>query len=414
MAAARGLRRTPVDVLVIDRNNYHTFQPLLYQVATAGLEPGDIAYAARGIFRKQKNVSFLLGEVSEVALGRRLLWLSDGTRIPYDFLVVATGAETNDFGVKGVSDYAFGLKSMDDAVRIRNHILLQFETCNRQPELIEAGSLTFVIVGGGPTGVEVAGALMELFDHVLRKDFPKLTSDPARVILVEQGDRLLPSFAERQGRYALEKLRRWGVEVLLGASLVSADAEGCNLSTGRRIDSRTIIWAAGVRGTSPAGFDTVPVLRGGRLAIAPDLSLESHPEVFVVGDLAGARIGDTFLPQVAPTAIQQGRHAASAIRSHLREEEVPPFKYRDLGQMATIGRHAAVVELPGGLKLRGYPAWLAWLVLHLLKLIGFRNRASVLVNWIWNYFTYDRTARLIFGSPARRVRTTEKIKRAVE
>jgi len=399
MAAARALRRTRVDVTVIDRNNYHTFQPLLYQVATAGLEPGDIAYAVRGVFRKQKNISFRLGEVSEVALEDRFLWMADGTRLHYDFLVVASGAETNDFGVEGVSQYAFGLKSMDDAVRIRNHILLQFELCNSRPELVKEGALTFVIVGGGPTGVEVAGALMELFNHVLRKDFRGFTGDPARIVLVEQGPRLLPSFHQRQGNFARKKLERWGVEIELGVRLVRVESDGCVREPGGRIDTKTVIWAAGVRGTSPRGFGAVPVLSGGRFEVSGNLSLTSHNEVFVIGDLAGARIGDSLLPQVAQPAMQEGRHVGNEIRAAVRKKESRPFKYRDLGQMATIGRHAAVVELPIGLALRGYPAWIAWLFLHLIKLIGFRNRASVLVNWVWNYFTYDRTARLIFGSP---------------
>lgn len=414
LAAARALRKAPVDVTVIDRNNYHTFQPLLYQVATAGLEPGDIAYAVRGIFRKQKNVAFRLGEVAEVSLGDRFLWMSDGTRLQYDYLIVASGAETNDFGVEGVSQLAFGLKTMDDAVRIRNHILLQFELCNSRPELIDQGALTFVIVGGGPTGVEVAGALMELFDHVLRKDFQRMTSEPAQIILIEQGDRLLPSFGDRQSGFALKKLERWGVKVELGVSLVRVESDSCLLESGKRIDTKTVVWAAGVRGASPQGFGSVPILSGGRFQISANLSLESHNEVFVIGDLAGAQIGDSFIPQTALPAIQQGRHAGNEIRAVVRGKKSRPFKYRDLGQMATIGRHAAVVELPVGLKLRGYLAWMAWLFLHLIKLIGFRNRASVLVNWIWNYVTFDRTARLIFGHPAERGSSAKQAQRLVE
>jgi len=400
--AARALRKAPVDVTVIDRNNYHTFQPLLYQVATAGLEPGDIAYAIRGIFRKQNNVAFRLGEVTDVSLADRFLWMSDGARLPYDYLIVASGAETNDFGVEGVSEHAFGLKTLDDAVRIRNHILFQFELCNSRPELVDEGALTFVIVGGGSTGVEVAGALMELFDHVLRKDFQRSTIEPAQIILVEQGARLLPSFNDRQSGFALKKLERWGVKVELGCSLARVESGGCVLESGKSIDTKTVIWAAGVRGASPRGFDSVPVLSGGRFQIRANLSLESHNEVFVIGDLAGAQVDETFLPQTALPAIQEGRHAGCEIRAAVRGKKSRPFKYRDLGQMATIGRHAAVVELPGGLKLRGYVAWLAWLLLHLIKLIGFRNRASVLVNWVWNYWTFDRTARLIFGHPVDR------------
>ena len=400
LTLARSLRKAPVEVLLIDRQNYHTFQPLLYQVATAGLEPEEIAHAVRGIFQRQKNFHFRLDEVVGVDRTARTIHLKDGDRIPYDYLVLAAGLKTNFFGIEGAEAHGFPLKSLPEAVALRSHVIRQFERADQDPSVIDAGALTFVVVGGGPTGVEMAGALLELFQKVLRKDFPALPLDRARVILVEASPRLLGAFHEKSRAYALEKLSRRGVEVLLDEPVVQVEAEAITLKSGAVIPAQTLIWAAGVRTVALADALAMEQTRGGRLVVEPDLSLPGHPDVFVIGDMAGSRDDEDRLhPQLAPVAMQGAGHVARQVRNRLAGRPATAFRYRDKGIMATIGRNAAVAELAFGLRTSGFVAWVMWLFLHLVLLIGFRNRLNVLVNWMWNYFTYDRSARLIMSPP---------------
>jgi NADH dehydrogenase len=392
LAAARGLRHAPVDVTVLDARNHHTFQPLLYQVATAGLDGDDICFPVRGIFGRQRNARVRLGEVRAVDLDARRLDLADGGTLDYDDLVLAAGAVTNTFGIPGVEEHAFGLKSLGDAMALRTHVLLRFEEADANPAHLDDGTLTVVIAGGGPTGVELAGGLAELFGKVLRRDFPRLDVRAARVVLLEMTDRLLGTFHPRLGEEARRTLESVGVEVLLGRAVAEVHADRVVLTDGAEIPTRTMVWAAGVRAHPLAETLGVELTKGGRVVVTDSLALPAHPEVHVVGDLAAT---PEVLPQLAAVAIQGGRHAADMVVRRLRGEPPTPFHYVDKGTMATIGRHDAVAQLPGGVRLRGLVGWLAWLGLHLIELIGFRNRANVLVNWAWNYLTYDRASRII-------------------
>ena len=415
LEAARALHRAPVDVLLVDRNNYHTFQPLLYQVATAGLEPEEIAHAVRAIYHEQANFHFRLGEVRAVDWERRRVALADGGELEYEFLILAAGASTNDFGIPGVREHGFALKSLTDAVRLRAHVLEEFERASHDPDAIRRGALCFVIVGGGPTGVETAGALVELFDKVLRKDYPSLDMKSARVVLIEREPRLLGTFHPSSQAYALAVIEKRGVEVLLGSAVESVTADSVALAGGRTIASRTLIWAAGVRASRLADRLGLEQGRAGRIAVQPDLSVKERPEVFVIGDMAASTDEKNELhPQLAPVAIQGARHAARMIRRRLAGLPSEPFVYRDHGTMATLGRNAAVAELPGGIRTRGWIAWWMWLGLHLVQLIGFRNRAIVLMNWAWNYFTYERGARLILDDAAERARRAQGSERRTD
>jgi NADH dehydrogenase len=400
LTAAKALRGAPVRVTLVDQHNFHTFQPLLYQVATAGLGSEDIAHSVRGIFHDQANVAFALGRVAGVDPVARTVLLADGPAVPYDFLVLAAGAVTNTFGVPGVAEHALALKGLDEALAVRNHVLRQFELADRDPAVAAAGGLTVVVIGGGPTGVELAGALTELFDTVLARDFPRLDMAHARVVLVEATDRLLGPFSAASGSYALHKLRAMGVDVRLGAQVSEITAEGVCLADGSVIATRSPIWVAGVRAHPLAEAAPFEQTRGGRIAVGPDLTVPGHPDVFVIGDLAGAAASGSrpeLLPQLAPVAIQQGRFVAREIQRRLEGRRPGAFRYVDKGTMATIGRNAAVAELPLRVRFRGFPAWVAWLFLHLLYLVGFRNRLRVLLDWGWNYLTYDRGARVIVG-----------------
>ncbi|MEZ5320597.1 MAG: NAD(P)/FAD-dependent oxidoreductase [Microthrixaceae bacterium] len=401
LTAAKGLADAPVDVTVVDARNHHTFQPLLYQVATAVLDSDDVCHPVRGIFHRQPNATVRLGTVSGVDFEDHAVELADGTRLPYDDLVLACGAVTADFGVPGVAEHAFGLKSLHDALRLRTHVLAAFEEADARPELIDGGLCTVVIAGGGPTGVELAGGMAELFTKVLARDHPTLDIRRARVVLIEATDRVLGTFAPKLGREARDTLEALGVEVMLNTTLERVDADGVLCTNGEHIPCHTMIWAAGVRANPIAEALGVATTRGGRIVVEADLTLPGRPEVFVIGDLAAPPPDDDggLTPQVAPAAIQGGSHVAATIRARLHGEPTGEFRYRDKGSMATIGRHDAVTELPNGLRLKGTVGWVAWLALHLYMLIGFRNRANVMVNWAWNYLTYDRASRIIVDGP---------------
>lgn len=396
LAVARGLRHEPVDVVVVDANNFHTFQPLLYQVATAGLDADDISYAVRGIFRRQRNVTVRMARVTSIDLGARTVHTDRGEPLAYDDLVIAAGAVSTSFGVPGVDEFAFPLKALEDALDLRAHVLDRFERAAMDPALIDDGVLTVVVCGGGPTGVELAGGLMELFTKVLAPDFQGLDVRRARVVLVEAADRLLAPFQPASSERARRTLARRGVEVVLGVGVRAVEPAAVVLADGRRIPAQTVVWAAGVRANPLA--ETLPVERGrgGRLVVTEHLTLPDHPEVFAIGDIAASPGDDGApLPQVAQPAIQGGRFVAAQIGRRLAGRPLEAFGYHDKGSMATIGRHDAVAEFPNGRRLSGPLGWLAWLGLHIVYLMGFRNRANVLVNWAWNYLTYDRGSRTL-------------------
>lgn len=419
LAAARALADTPVEVVVIDQRNHHTFQPLLYQVATAGLDVDDICYTTRGIFHRQKNARALQAMVTGVDFETKEVQTKRGPSIGYDYLILAIGAITADFGVPGVADHTFGLKSAAEAMNIRNHVLRNFELAERTgDEAIRRASTTVVIVGGGPTGVEMAGGFAELIDKPLRRDFPGIDTDQARVVLVEGQDRLLASFAPALGEKARRRLNKMGVEVKLSTQVAEVTVDEVRFADQSAIGSNTVIWAAGVRAHPLAEALGLQTGRGGRAVVDENLRVAGRQHVFAIGDVAASpdrtpqgpdeNLTDTaatvpqvvpqIVPQVAPGAVQGGQHVAAVIAAELdspNPAEHEPFLYRDKGSMATIGRNAAVVELPAGPNITGFPGWVAWLGLHLVMLIGFRNRANVLVNWAWNYLTYDRGSRLI-------------------
>lgn len=392
--AARRLVREPVDVLLLDRNNYHTFFPLLYQVAAAELGPGDIAYPVRSILRKAPNVRFRMAEVCDLDLpGRSVITRTD--RIPYDHLVLALGSVPNFFGVEGAAEHAFPLREMNHSLPLRSQILTCFERASHDPDAHRRRRrLTFVIVGGGPTGVEYAGALAELVFGPLRIDYPDLCAQDARVILLEATDRLLGGMSEPLGAYAVKRLRSMGVEVRTGSTVTRIAPDRIELGDGESIPTDTVAWTAGVQGDPRLAGWGLPLGSGGRVEVTPSLHLRDHPEVWAAGDLAGPKENGALLPQVAPVAMQQGEAIARNVLKCLRGEEPDPFRYRDPGMLAVIGRNSAVADLAGR-RFTGFPAWVLWLLIHIAKLIGFRNRALVLVNWAWNYLRYERAVRLI-------------------
>jgi NADH dehydrogenase len=394
--AAKALRRAPVQVTLVDRRNHHLFQPLLYQVATAALNPSDIATPIRRVLRRQENVEVILGEAATIDVPGKRVLLRDGI-VPYDFLVIATGATHAYFGHPEWEKDAPGLKSLEDAVDIRRRVLLAYEAAEREDDPARREEwLTFVVVGGGPTGVELAGALAEIARHDLPEDFRHIDSRTARVVLVEAGPRILPAYAPKLAEKAAARLRRMGCEVLVGTPVTAVDAEGV-IAGGRRIRSRCVIWAAGVAPSPIARSLGVPLDRVGRVKVEPDLSIPGAPEVFVIGDLAAVEDSQgKLVPGLAPPAIQGGRHAARQILRTLRGEPREPFHYLDKGTLATIGRNAAVAEI-GRLRTEGFFAWVLWLVVHIFMLIGFRNRVLVLAQWAWTYLRHERGARLITG-----------------
>jgi NADH:ubiquinone reductase (H+-translocating) len=408
LARARKRGRLPARITLIDRHNHHTFQPLLYQVATAGLQPQDVGISLRAILRRH-GVQTRMGEVTGVDTMRRVVVLADGAEVAYDRLVLAAGAITEDFGVPGVAEHAFGLKSLAEATALRNEVLRRFEAASADRRRLDDGTLTFVVAGGGPTGVELAGALAELVDLVVRRDHPALDLDRVRILLVEPRDRLLGGFTARSGQAALSGLRQRGVDVRLDVGIATAADGHVELTDGEVVPTRLLIWAAGV-GASPLGSSLgIELTRGRRLPVDAQLRVTGADGVFAIGDLAGAEDErGELLPQVAPVAIQQARHVARHLVDQAAGRSSRPFRYRDKGTMATIGRAAAVAELPGRVRLRGVPAWLAWLLLHLLMLVGFRNRVGVLVSWVWNYATYDHSARLILDQ--REAETAETVR----
>ncbi len=400
---AKRLGRAPVDLALIDRRNFHVFQPLLYQVATGGLSPGDISSALRWILRRQRNTSVWLADVTGLDAEARTLRLADGAAVPYDTLVAATGSTHHYFGNDGWEAAAPGLKTVEDATEIRRRVLTAFEAAERNPDrALEDGWLTFVIVGGGPTGVELAGAIAELANHTLRADFRGIDPRWATVLLVEGADRVLPPYPPPLSLAAQRSLERLGVEVRTGIRVTNLAPSQVTLTgngMSETISARTVLWAAGVRASSfgnvLADATDAPRDRAGRIIVNRDLTVPDHPEIFVIGDLAhfAHQTGEP-LPGVAPVAIQQGRFVADAIRRRLAGNPVRPFRYRNKGELATVGRAAAVADF-GRLRFSGPIAWLLWLFVHLMYLVGFENRVLVFVQWAWNYVTRNRGARLI-------------------
>lgn len=387
--AAKALKGAEVDITIIDRRNFHLFQPLLYQVAMAALNPSDIAYPIRSIFRNQRNVrKVLLGEVTDVDVEQRLVTVVDET-VPYDYLIVATGATHSYFGHDEWEPVAHGLKTVEDALTMRAHVLRAFETADSNPDDADR-LLTFVVVGAGPTGVELAGALVEIAVHAMGMEFHDVDPARARVVLVEAADRVLPPYVPSLSASARRQLEDLGVEVLTNSLVSEIDEGGVTLASGERIQAATVLWAAGVQ-ASPVGSMVGEVDRAGRVLVEPDLSIPGRPEVFVVGDLASV----AGVPGVAPAAMQMGRHVGRMLKSGVRK----PFRYRDKGSLATIGRARAVADIKG-LRFGGFLAWLAWLAIHIFYLIGFRNRVLVLIGWAWHYLTFRRGARIITGVPS--------------
>ena len=396
LAAARALSGAPVRITLVDRRNHHVFQPLLYQVATAGLAAPDIAAPIRHILRRQRNAAVILAEVTGFDLRHQKITLDEGALV-YDFAVVAAGAGHSYFGHDEWARYAPGLKTMEDAVEVRRRVLLAFEHAERaEDEAVQREWLTFAVIGGGPTGVELAGALAEIARHTLRGEFRRIQPRSARVILIEGADRVLPPYPPELSEKARRQLEALGVEVRTGAMVTGVDAAGVTLGD-EGIPARTVLWAAGVA-ASPLGRMLGPCDRAGRLQVENDLTVPGHPEVYVAGDLAAVLHEGKPVPGVAPAAMQMGRHAARNILRALEGQPRRRFVYRDKGSLATIGRKAAVAEV-GGVRMSGLVAWLAWLGIHIFFLIGFRNRAVVMFEWALAYMTYARSARIVLERP---------------
>jgi NADH dehydrogenase len=398
LEAARKLARSPVEVTVIDRHNYHLFQPLLYQVATAALSPADIAEPIRAVLRRQQNATVVLDEVIGVDTAAHRVETRFGSARHYDYLVLATGSQYTYFGHSDWPRLAPGLKSIDDATLIRRRMLLAFEEAETVADpAIRQRLLTFVLVGAGPTGVEMAGALAELAHATLSRDFRHINPQTAHILLVEAGPRVLSGFPEKLAAFARRSLEKMGVEVLVDTPIEAIDRDGV-VAKGKRIEAANVIWCAGVEASPVAQWLGVRGEKGGRIGVAPDLSVPGHPEIFVIGDaaLVTGPNGEP-LPGLAPVAKQQGQYVGELIARRVRERApLPPFRYRDEGALATIGRHSAIADL-GRIKLTGWIAWVLWGIVHIFFLIGFRNRMAVFLNWIWAWLTYGRGARLITG-----------------
>ncbi len=391
--AARALEGAPVRITVLDRHNFHTFYPLLYQIGAAEIDATEICYPVRKVLRSQANARFRMAEVEEVDLDARTV-VAGGQRFAYDHLILATGSDPHYFGVEGAREHAFPLREIEHGEALRNQVLRRFEEAEAGTGAPREGLLDFTIVGGGPTGVEYAGALAELVTGPIRKDYPVVREHPVSVRLLEGRDQLLSSLPERLGTYARERLEGMGVEVRLEAMVEAVEPDRVRLAGGEVLPTETVVWTAGVRGSPEAERWGLPVGRGGRVEVEDTLCAPGRPEVQVVGDLAGFREEGELLPMIAPVAIQQGEHAAANVRRQLRGEAPEPFVYSDPGMLATIGRNKAVAQTRW-VTLTGFPAWVVWVLVHIAKLIGFRNRIVVLLNWAWDYFTYERFSRLI-------------------
>lgn len=395
LTAAKTLRNAPVEITIVDRRNFHLFQPLLYQVATAALNPSDIAYPIRSIFRRQENVrGVLLAEVTGLDLDGKKVTLEDGSKLAYDYLILATGATHSYFGHDDWEPLAPGLKTLEDALVMRQRILAAYEEAERSPQDAER-LLTFVVVGGGPTGVELAGALVEIAVHSLGEDFHLIDPTRARVLLVEGAPHVLPVYPTDLSQSARRQLETLGVEVLTKSMVGEIDENGVTLTDDQRIEAGLVLWAAGVQASPLGQMLGVETDRSGRVPVRDDLSIPGRPEVFVTGDLATV----PEVPGVAPAAMQMGRHAARMIWADLTGQPRAPFAYRNKGSLATIGRARAVADF-GRIRFGGFIAWLAWLAIHIFFLIGFRNRVFVLISWAWSYLTFRRGARIITGVPA--------------
>jgi NADH dehydrogenase len=393
--AAKGLRHAAVRITVIDRRNFHLFQPLLYQVATAALNPSDIASPIRSILHDQKNATVILADVTAIDTERKIVVLSDGAGtedVPYDYLIVATGATHSYFGHPEWERFAPGLKTIEDALEIRRRILFAFESAEREMDAeAQKAWLTFVVVGGGPTGVELAGALSEIARKTIVRDFRRINPSSARVILLEARDRVLPPYPPSLSEKARQQLTRLGVEVMTDAIVTNIDATSVSIGE-KKIATRTVLWGAGVQASPLAKTLNTELDRAGRVMVADELTVPGHPDVFVLGDLAVLK---KPIPGVAPAAIQQGSHTARNITRLVAGQPALPFRYRDKGSLATIGRAAAVADLGGPFRFGGFLAWVAWLGIHIFFLIGFRNRVLVMLEWAWAYVTFQRGARLI-------------------
>ena len=394
LTCARSLKRAPVDVVLVDRRNYHLFTPLLYQVASALLDPGEIARPVRELIRPIANAEFRQADITGVDLEKKLLITERGP-LAYDYLVVATGSQSDYFGNESMAERSFGLKQLDEALELRNRVLERFEASRWTENADERKALlTFAVAGGGPTGVEMAGALAELIRLVLRKDYRDLDLKEVRVLLLEGAGWLLGPFVPPLRDAARRSLEQKGVEVLFDAKVQEVGDDSLTLGDGREIGASTVIWTAGVRASDMAKQLGAELGRQSRVVVGPTLQLPGHPEVFVIGDLAGATDAGVLLPMLIPVAMQEGRHVAAAISAVVRGEPIAPFRYKDPGIMATIGRNSAVAEL-GRVRLSGFLGWLMWLFVHLINVVSFRSRILVLVNWAWDYLFYDRPVRLI-------------------
>jgi NADH:ubiquinone reductase (H+-translocating) len=392
--AAQALRRASVDLTVIDRTNHHLFSPLLYQVATAGLSAPSVAAPIRHILAKQRNATVLLGDAKSIDPQKKEVVLEDDSRVPYDYLIVATGSTHSYFGHDDWAPYAPGLKTLEDALEIRRRVLYAFERAERENDPVRrAAWLTFVVIGAGATGVELAGTFAEIARHTLRGEFRRIDPHSARVVLVEGTERVLPPYPAELSLKAQLQLERLGVTVWTGRRVTGVDDEGVQIGS-ERLSAKTVVWAAGVAASPLGAALGAPLDRAGRVQVAPDLSAPGHAEVFVVGDLAAVE----GVPGIAPAAKQMGAHGAANIKKLIAGKPSAPFRYRDYGQLATIGRNAAVAVI-GKVKLSGFIAWLTWLVAHIYFLINFRNRVVVMFDWGWSYFTQERYARIILGRP---------------
>jgi NADH dehydrogenase len=395
--AAKALRGAPARVTLVDRRNHHLFQPLLYQVATAGLNPADIAAPIRSILRGQSNVSVIMAEAVAVDVPGRRVALADG-EIAYDSLIVATGATHSYFGNDGWAPHAPGLKTIEDALEIRRRVLSAYESAEREPDPARRREwMTFVIVGAGATGVEMAGALAEISRHALSREFEHIDPRSARIILVEGTPRVLPTYPPGLSDRARRQLERLGVEVWTEARVTAIDERSVSLGE-EKVAARTVVWAAGVQASPLVRSLGVPLDRAGRVLVTPELTIPGRSDVFVIGDLVALEQDGKPVPGVSPAAIQQGRHAARNVVRLLRGEPLAPFRYLDKGNFATIGRGAAVADIPGGIRISGFLAWAAWMAIHIFFLIGFRNRVLVMFQWAYSYMTFRRGARLITGA----------------